>query len=239
MIKIDYACTTHTGLVREQNEDAYFADANLGLWIVADGMGGHQAGDVASHLVVQELPTSIQNGDSLEEAIEVVHMMVQMASEQVEGHRHMGSTVVVAQIKQNHYRIAWVGDSRAYLWRDYKLSQLTKDHSYVQMLLDMGMISEDEVRTHPSRNVIVQGLGVGGLNGNAIEVDIVEGELAAGDTILLCSDGLYGEVRDEEIANVLITFLDNKSRLEQLLQFALMRGGADNITAILLTAEES
>ena len=238
MLKIDYACGTHTGLVREDNEDAYFADPKLGLWIVADGMGGHQAGEVASGIVIQEIPLSVQQGDGLPEAIEMAHLMIQMASEQIEGPGHMGSTVVALRLNGLHYHIAWVGDSRAYLWNGEELRRLTLDHSYVQMLLDMGMIMEDEVYTHPSRNVISQGLGVGGINGNAVKVDEVEGELAVGETLLLCSDGLTGEMRDHLIAEVLAATRDNKARLDQLIEASLAFGGIDNVTVILLTPME-
>jgi len=238
MIKIDYACGTHTGLVREHNEDAYFADPALGLWIVADGMGGHQAGDVASGIVIQELPASVQQGDNLPEAIEMAHMMIQMASEQIAGPGHMGSTVVALRLNGLHYKIAWVGDSRAYLWSRQQLIRLTKDHSYVQMLLDQGMIMEDEISTHPSRNVVSQGLGVGGMNGNAIKVDEVEGDMAVGDTLLLCSDGLTCMMRDYLIAEVLATTSDNQKRLGQLIEASLAFGGIDNVTIILLTPRE-
>lgn len=238
MIKIDYACGTHTGLVRKSNEDAYFADPELGLWIVADGMGGHQAGEVASGIVIQELPAGIKQGDNLADAIEMAHVMIQMASEQVRDTRHMGSTVVALRLSGPHYQIAWVGDSRAYLWSGRQLRRLTKDHSYVQLLLDMGMILEDEMYTHPSRNVISQGLGVGGANGDSVRVDEVEGQLGVGDTILLCSDGLSGELRDELIAEVLSVSEDNQERVAQLIEAALAFGGVDNVTAILVTLAE-
>ncbi|MFM8331543.1 MAG: PP2C family protein-serine/threonine phosphatase [Candidatus Methylumidiphilus sp.] len=234
-IKIDHACGTHVGLVRQGNEDAYFADPKLGLWVVADGMGGHQAGEVASAIVVQEVPLSVQQGDSLVDAIEMAHEMIQMTSEQVRSSRHMGSTVVALQLEGLRYRIAWVGDSRAYLWNGKTLRCLTKDHSYVQTLLDMGMLLEDEVYTHPSRNVISQGLGVGGMVGNAVRVDQVEGTLALGDTVLLCSDGLTGDIRDYLIAEILATTRDNQKRLTQLIEAALAFGGADNVTVILVT----
>jgi len=238
MIKIDYACGTHAGLVRHDNEDAYYADPALGLWIVADGMGGHQAGEVASGGVIQELPISVQQGESLADAIEMAHLMIQMASEQIAGPGHMGSTVVALKLTGLHYEIAWVGDSRAYLWSGHQLTRLTKDHSYVQMLLDMGMVMEDEIYTHPSRNVISQGLGVGGINGGSVKADVVEGELAVGDTLMLCSDGLTGGIRDYLIAEVLATAEDNQDRLKQLIEASLAFGGVDNVTIILLTPKE-
>jgi len=235
MIKIDYACGTHPGLARERNEDAYFADPKLGLWLIADGMGGHQAGEVASGIVVQEVSRAVRQGESLADAIDRAHMMVQMASEQVQGTKQMGSTVVALKMEGTHYQIAWVGDSRAYLWNGFELRQLTKDHTYVQLLLDFGMIMEDELFTHPSRNVICQGLGVGGGVGDSVKVDEVEGRLAVGDTLLLCSDGLTGEVRDYLISEVMAAGLDNEERLAQLIEAALAFGGSDNITIILVT----
>ena len=235
MIKIDYACGTHTGLVRGHNEDAYFADPKLGLWVVADGMGGHRAGEVASGIVIQELPAAVRQGERLAEAVERAHMMIQVASEVTQGTKQMGSTVVALKLDGLHYRIAWVGDSRAYLWNSFELRRLTKDHTYVQILLELGMIMEDEIYTHPSRNVISQGLGVGGGVGDTVNVSEVEGELAIGDTLLLCSDGLSGEVRDEMIREVMASCWDNEERLAHLIEAALGHGGSDNITVILVT----
>jgi protein phosphatase len=235
MIKIDYACGTHPGLVRERNEDAYFADPELGLWLIADGMGGHRAGEVASGIVVKELPAAVRQGETLADAIDRAHMMIQMASEQVQGTKQMGSTVVALKLEDLRYEIAWVGDSRAYLWNGFALSRLTKDHTYVQLLLDFGMIMEEDLFTHPSRNVICQGLGVGGGVGDSVKVDEVQGELSVGDTLLLCSDGLCGEVRDEIISEIMSATLDNRERLGHLMDAALGYGGSDNITVILVT----
>jgi protein phosphatase len=236
MNKIDYACGTHPGLVREHNEDAYFSDPKLGLWVVADGMGGHRAGEVASAIVVKEIPTAVRQGERLVEAVERAHMMIQVASEQTQGTKQMGSTVVALKMEGLRYRIAWVGDSRAYLWNGFALRRLTKDHTYVQLLLELGMIMEDEVYTHPSRNVISQGLGVGGGVADSVDVSEVEGDLAIGDTLLLCSDGLCGEVRDPIISEVMGTSDDNQERMKHLIEAALGFGGTDNITVILVTA---
>jgi protein phosphatase len=236
MIKIDYACGTHPGLVREVNEDAYFADPELGLWLIADGMGGHQSGEVASGIVARELPMGVRQGETLADAIDMAHMMIQVASEQSSGARHMGSTVVALKMTGLHYQIAWVGDSRAYLWSGQELRRLTKDHSYVQLLLDLGMILEEEMFTHPSRNVISQGLGVGGgADGHSVKVDEVEGTLAVGDTLMLCSDGLTGEIREYLLSEIMASTRNNKARLSRLIEAALAFGGADNITVILVT----
>ena len=202
MNNIDFAQGTHTGLVRELNEDSYLALPRLGLWIVADGMGGHEAGEVASRITVQEITRSIEQGLPLAEAIETAHRAIQAAARRGEGAAGMGSTVVAAKLDGLQYEIAWVGDSRAYLWNG-SLHQLTTDHSYVQQLLNAGLITESEIPEHPYRNVIFQALGVGGADAANIKVDLVSGELGESDTLLLCSDGLSGEVADDDIAAIL------------------------------------
>ena len=184
MNNINFALGTHTGLVRELNEDSHLALPKLGLWAVADGMGGHQAGEVASGITIREIARSIEQGIPLAEAIETAHRAIQTAALQGEGAADMGSTVVAAKLDGLHYEIAWVGDSRAYLWNG-TLHQLTTDHSYVQLLLNAGLITESEIPEHPSRNVISQALGVGGPNNADIKVGIVSGELAEIDTLLL------------------------------------------------------
>ncbi|PZN86886.1 MAG: serine/threonine-protein phosphatase [Candidatus Methylumidiphilus alinenensis] len=238
-IKINEASATHSGLVRETNEDAFWADSTIRLWIVADGMGGHRAGEVASAIVIKEIPSSIQNGKNLSEAISVAHLAIRDAAARGEGGWNMGSTVVAARLEGLHYQIAWVGDSRAYLWNGVELLRLTKDHSYVQLLLDKGLISEEEVYLHPSRNLIAQGLGVGGVDGITIKVDQVEGELSIGDTLFLCSDGLTGEIRDDAIAGIMVDVKDNHERLQRLINSALDAGGSDNITVILVSPQQA
>ncbi|MDD5033293.1 MAG: protein phosphatase 2C domain-containing protein [Methylococcaceae bacterium] len=236
MTEIDYACGTHVGLVREINEDAFFADPQLGLWVVADGMGGHMAGEVASGIVIRDLPRCITRGDSLSDAIEMVHSMIQIATDEGQGAKHMGSTVVALKLDGSSYQIAWVGDSRAYLWDGLELHQLTKDHSYVQLLLEMGLIMESELFDHPSRNVISQGLGVGGAEGGLVKVDTVTGKLNPGDSILLCTDGLCGGVRDARIDEIMGSTENSQERVDRLIEAALAAGGKDNITVIVLSA---
>ncbi len=231
---IDFAVGTHAGLVRDLNEDSYLALPELGLWVVADGMGGHDAGEVASGLATDQVSLGIKNGLSLTEAIETAHRAIQNHSQQKDYSSQMGSTVVALKLDGRHYQIAWVGDSRAYLWNG-ALRQLTEDHSYVQLLLSAGLISEDEMLTHPSRNIISQGLGVGAINSSDVKVDTVSGELFANDTLLLCSDGLTGEVCEERIASILAEPKDNKARVDSLIAAALSAEGKDNVTAILVS----
>jgi serine/threonine protein phosphatase PrpC len=230
---IDYAMSTHTGLVRELNEDSHLATPELGLWIIADGMGGHDAGEVASGIAIREIAQSIRQGLPLTEAIESAHQAIQTAAQQHGETVDMGSTVVAVKLNGRMYEIAWVGDSRAYLWNG-ALRQLTTDHSYVQLMLNAGMITEDEIPNHPARNIISQGLGVGGLNGADIQVDSVSGELVENETLLLCSDGLNGEITDDCIAEILSETANNQARVDRLIQAALEAGGKDNVTVILL-----
>ena len=235
MNNIDYALGTHTGLVRELNEDSQLALPKFGLWVIADGMGGHEAGEVASGIAIREIARSIEQGMPLAEAIETAHRAIQTAALQGEGAANMGSTVVAAKLDGLRYEIAWVGDSRAYLWNG-SLHQLTTDHSYVQLLLNAGLITESEIPGHPSRNIISQALGAGGADKVNIKVDLVSGELSETDTLLLCTDGLSGEVTDDCIAAILAETTDAQTRVDCLITAALEAGGKDNVTVIVINA---
>lgn len=233
MNNIDFAVATHTGWVRELNEDSHIALPKLGFWTVADGMGGHEAGEVASRIAVREIARSIEQGMPLPKAIETAHRAIQTAALQGEGAAEMGSTVVAAKLEGLRYEIAWVGDSRAYLWNG-TLHQLTTDHSYVQLLLKAGLITEGDIPNHPSRNIITQALGVGGVDKANIKVDLVSGELKKNDTLLLCTDGLSGEVSNDNIASILAEITDSQARVDRLIAAALEAGGKDNVTLIIL-----
>jgi protein phosphatase len=237
MNNIDFALDTHTGLVRELNEDSYLALPKYGLWVVADGMGGHEAGEVASGIAIREIAHSIEQGLPLAKAIETAHRAIQTAALQGEGAANMGSTVVAAKLDGLCYEIAWVGDSRAYLWNG-ELRQLTTDHSYVQLLLNAGLITESEIPRHPSRNIITQALGTGGEDKVNIKIDFVSGKLNENDTLLLCSDGLSGEVTDDCIATILSETTGNQARVDRLITAALDAGGRDNVTVIVLTPKQ-
>jgi serine/threonine protein phosphatase PrpC len=237
MSNIDFAQGSHTGLVRELNEDSYLSLPKLGLSIIADGMGGHEAGEVASRITVQEITRSIGQGLPLVEAVEAAHRAIQAAARRGEGAAGMGSTVVAAKLDGLHYEIAWVGDSRAYWWNG-SLHRLTTDHSYVQQLLNAGLITESEIPEHPYRHVISQALGVGGSGADNIKVDLVSGELGESDALLLCSDGLSGEVADGDIAGILAETAGAQARVERLIKAALEAGGKDNVTVIVLAPKD-
>lgn len=225
-----FSAATDTGLRRGNNEDSYLCLPELGLWIVADGMGGHEAGEVASAIVVDSIRSQLLDGASLAEAIQGAHRAVQEAAKAGIGTLGMGSTVVALLSKDDHYEVAWVGDSRAYLWSPHtaQLQRLSTDHSYVQMLLESGAIAEHEAATHPDKNVITQ--CIGSADTEEVVVDSVEGNWEEGQWILLCSDGLTDELDDEAIADILAAARSPRDAVNQLISQSLAHGGHDNIT---------
>src|SRR5690606_4382809 len=206
----------------------------VGIWLVADGMGGHEAGEIASAVVRDTVRELHQHNaeTSLGETIQSSHRAVLDAAIRGEGAPGMGSTAVALRSSKNRYEIAWVGDSRAYLWTHSaeggRLEQLTRDHSYVQMLLESGAISAADMEKHPERNIITQCLGSNELP--QVQVDVVHGQWQKDQWILLCSDGLTDEVDDKSIAQVLFESEDCETAVDQLLHAALTNGGHDNVT---------
>ncbi|NIA72147.1 serine/threonine-protein phosphatase [Pelagibius litoralis] len=223
------------GRVRRHNEDNYALRDDLGLWVVADGMGGAAAGDKASAIVVDVVARAVERGSALEEAIAEANRSILDAVKSGEGKQGMGSTVVAARFAGSDYHIAWVGDARAYLWAD-GLHRLSHDHSRVQELVDAGLITDEEARQHPHRSVITRVLG--GPDGTAAAPDQVTGSLQPGQGLLLCSDGLTSEVADAEIEGVLSRELNSAASgqqvVDQLVAKALEQGGSDNITVVLV-----
>ncbi len=228
------ASGTHVGLVREHNEDSYLARPDLGLWVVADGMGGHLAGEVASQIAVNEMALRVAQGETLASAVAATHHAVLAAVARGEGQPGMGTTLVALQIKDMQYQIAWVGDSRAYLMGAHGFRQLSRDHSFVQQLLDAGAIGEAEALQHPDRNVVTQAIGTPGMAN--VRVDTVEGQLFQGDQVLLCSDGLTSEVSNPRIHELLASPGNEAAKLETLIAAALVHGGSDNVTVVLVSA---
>jgi len=223
------------GRVRRHNEDSFAVREDLGLWVVADGMGGAAAGEVASAIAVEVIAREVESGAALDAAIAAANRSILAAVNSGRGRAGMGSTVVAARLDGRQYTVAWVGDARAYLWGD-GLQRLSHDHSRIQELLDAGMISADEARRHPQRNVITRVLG--GPDGTAAEAEQTSGRLEPGQGLLLCSDGLTSEVGDEEIARVLKGNLalngQGQAAAERLVSLALDHGGGDNVTVILI-----
>jgi protein phosphatase len=234
---VTFATATHTGLVRQGNEDSFFARPPL--FAVADGMGGAQAGEVASGMVISALEGFDATGNDpageLSRLVEIVNADV---FEQAINDTHkagMGTTLTAAVASGGAVGFVHVGDSRAYLWRSGELKQLTEDHSLVGEMLRQGKISSDEAKTHPQRSIITRALGVEG----TVELDRIDLELTPGDLILLCSDGLYSMVPDGDIAAILENAGDLSATAGSLVEAANAAGGADNITVVLFSPDGS
>jgi protein phosphatase len=230
---IEFGHLTHVGLRRELNEDTYYGDSELGLWLVADGMGGHEYGEVASALARETIVREIRDGTPLATAIRVADEEIIRISRRRHDALPMGTTVVAARINGNRFEVAWVGDSRVYLWRDNQLVQLSQDHSYVQELIANGAITHEQARSHPHRNVVTQALGV--TDPRNLNVETMTGELRPGMQLLLCSDGLTEEVEDRNIAKVLShNDCSAQECVDELVAAALDGGGSDNVTVVLV-----
>lgn len=229
---IEFGHGTHVGLRREHNEDTYQADSKAGLWLVADGMGGHEHGEVASAIARDIISERIGAGDTLVAAIREADRAIIAASECRAGTLPMGTTVAALKISGEVYQVAWVGDSRVYLV-DSGLQQLSRDHSFVRQLVDRGAISEDEARSHPRRNEVTQALGI--TPAELLQVSCVEDQIKPGLQFLVCSDGLTEEVDNAGIeAIVMRRDLSAQECVDQLIAAALAGGGSDNITAVLV-----
>ena len=207
---------------------------------MADGMGGHASGEIASGIVAKTIDDEVNNGESLSKSVQLAHFAVLDAAASGVGGQGMGSTVVALNSQNMEYEIAWVGDSRAYLWNTEQhenaceLVQLTSDHSYVQMLYESGAINADELHDHPEKNIITQCLG--SLDLDEVRVDTLRGRWQAHQWVLLCSDGLNDTVTDQEIATTLQAAGSNIDQAcSNLVQKALDGGGRDNITLILIS----
>src|SRR4051794_33751910 len=225
------------GLQRQGNEDNYFVRAPL--FVVADGMGGAQAGEVASEMAVESFAPGLPDGEGpaegLKHIIEDANHRIHERSRTHEGRAGMGTTVTAAYVGENKVTIAHVGDSRCYVVRDGELIRLTKDHSLVAELVERGKLTEEQAETHPQRSVITRALGPE----PNVQVDIREYDAKAGDLFMVCSDGLTSMVREPSLKPLLV---DNERPLEELgrslIAAANEAGGRDNITVILFSLEE-
>jgi len=228
-----FSALTHAGRRDGSNQDAIGWNEQQGLWFVADGMGGHERGQVASALVKETLLASAAGADLTERVMEA-HRAVMRAGSSSGEQSNMGSTVVCARLRARDCEIVWVGDSRGYLWRRGSLSRLTRDHSYVESLRQGERISEEQARLHPEANVLTQTLGMGNTKPSRVVL-----ELRARDWIILCSDGLTSELDDAAIADLLTRSPTPQSAAEHLLDAALARGGRDNVSVIVVPSRVS
>ena len=237
MDEVNYAARTDVGKKRDHNEDCYKVNEDLGLYMIADGMGGHASGEVASMIAVTTIEQQMMQGLVLADAIEQAHLAILRGVQEGAGKHGMGTTIVATQFKNNDYTLAWVGDSRAYLWDD-GVTQLSKDHSMVQMLIDSGQIDEAEARVHPRKNIIYQNLGSAEME--MFHVSVEQGTLYKGQKIILCSDGLSDEVDNDEISQTINTCQNagasDDEIVDRLIDAALDNGGSDNVSVIVISA---
>lgn len=234
--KADRFCqVSHTGRVRSSNQDRVLADQTLGLWVVADGMGGHAGGAEASRLACEAVRESIIHGMPLVDAFEVAHSRVRSGQELGPAVHDMGTTLVAVQERNGGFDLAWVGDSRAYRVNTAReeFECLTRDHNVAGRLYETGAITADEARDHPQRHILTDCIGQ---RDGLPTIDSRRFEWHRGDRLLLCSDGLTGEVPDAEIQRWLAAGHPPGVTADKLASLALEAGGRDNISLIVLDA---
>lgn len=231
--RFEAGAASHRGCVREENEDAFLSRPDLGLWVVADGMGGHAGGRYASTLLVDVLgrippPRSAADllGDCEDCLIQVNWRLNGLGEAQGST---IGTTVAALLAFEGHYACIWSGDSRIYRLRQGELLQVSKDHTEVQDLIDAGVMTAEEARRSPRRNVVTRAIGAAA----APELDMTQGLLAPGDCFLLCSDGLTGHVLEPEIRAALLTG-SAQAACDGLVALTLDRGAADNVTVVVM-----
>lgn len=231
------AAATHEGRVRDHNEDSFHDGGEAGPWVVADGMGGHEHGERASAVLVEELSRPlVEEGfeERCNEVAERIHLAnARIFAEAQEQGSQMGSTVVAMVAAGRRFAVLWVGDSRVYLLRGGALHQLSKDHSRVQEMLDRGLLTEEDARGHPMGHILARAVGVT----PEVAVDVVADEVEPGDLFLLCSDGLHGFVPEDRIAE-LLGGGSLEGAVGALVEETLARGAPDNVTAIAVRFTE-
>ena len=241
MPRLLWAARTDVGMIRAGNEDNFSADADAqhGLFIVADGMGGHAAGEVASEMAVQIVKRELHElrdvasgpaADRMKESLLRANRAIHDRTVSETDKQGMGTTASVLLVTTERYLIGQVGDSRVYLLRDGALRQLTKDHSYVQEQVDAGFLTPEQARYHPYSNVITRCVGAS----PTVEPDVYDGETRAGDLFLVASDGLTGMVDDRRLQQLLMARVSPERMVHSLIAEANGRGGLDNITAIIV-----
>ncbi len=236
---IHYGTVSDQGKVRSSNEDSYAANLKNRIFLVADGMGGHAAGEIASQIAAAtfeevtavNLSAGMPPEEILRSAAQEANSRIYQAQRMKAEFAGMGSTLTALSIHDGKYYIVHVGDSRAYLLRDGVLHQVTRDHSLVWQLYESGVLKKDELSSHPQKNLITRSIGPH----PQVEIDLEEGEAHEGDIYLLCSDGLTDMVTDENICRILSRpELTPKQLGEALVEAANIRGGADNITVVVV-----
>lgn len=234
-MRFECVSRTHVGLKRKINEDSVLAEPDRGLWAVADGMGGHDAGEVASAMVtdaLRQLPSATDLDALADAAVEslrdVNRRLIELARSG--GQRTIGTTVVGLAIADGSFRCFWMGDSRAYRLRSGAFERLSHDHSLVQNLIDAGMLKPEEAEEHANANLITRAVGVA----ENCEVDLAQGDARAGDQFLLASDGLTRLVPDDELAAELGQASPAEAA-DKLIETVLQRGAPDNVSLVIVT----
>jgi protein phosphatase len=254
MLRITSAVATHPGLRREGNEDAFSSRDDLGLYLVADGMGGHAAGEVASKIAVEAIEGFINDtrdadvnrtwpfpydaaltldGNRLKAAFRLANRRLTGAMDQNDTLRGMATTAAAVLFGREGPLVAHVGDSRIYLWRDGFLHQVTQDHSWVNEQVQAGVLSETDARRHPWRNVVTRALA----GGDDPEIDIAGIDVKPGDRVMICSDGLSGVVAHDELEAILAPRDALEPTCQALIAAAIKAGGPDNITVAMLQVD--
>jgi len=238
-VHITCAGRTDVGIIRAGNEDSFLMVPDRGIFVVADGMGGHAAGEVASEMAVRYVARELgslkglgddQVADRMRTAIRAANGAIFQRTLTEHDKRGMGTTVTALVLYETRFLVGQVGDSRGYLHRDGKLIQLTKDHSYVQEQVDAGYLTPEQARSHPYSNVITRCVGAN----NDVMPDIYLGTVKPQDLFLLASDGLTGMLEDPELAEVLAGDRMPQERVDALITEANRHGGLDNITAVIV-----
>ena len=224
--------STDIGLIRERNEDADYVGQNV--FAIADGMGGHSAGEIASFIAVNAVNKLPENTNaipgSIESCFQSANAKILEISKSFESTKGMGTTLTMAFIEKMTAFIGHVGDSRAYLISANEIKQLTSDHSVVAELIRSGCISKDDARNHPQRNAIIRSLG----NEDDVKVDILEVSVNFGDYLVLCTDGLHNMLSDDEIKNIILASDSPQAASDRLIDFSKLRGGHDNISVVIV-----
>lgn len=232
------AAESHPGMRRKINEDVVLTRPDVGLWVVADGMGGHEAGDVAARMVADSLdamqcpPGLAAFVDRVEDTLTDINVRIREHSAANFGGRTMGCTVITMLARGRAGIALWAGDSRLYRLREAEFVQVTRDHSPLEDLIEQGVLTEEEASKHPDSNVITRAVG----GQNELRLDIAMFDIQPGDTYLLCSDGLYRELSFDEIKALLLTD-DLTASVQALLQLALERGARDNVSIVIARCE--
>ena len=239
---VSCAAGTDKGVVRSLNEDCHLMMVDRGVFIVADGMGGHAAGEVASEMAVNIIAEKMGSfrgkpdpeiARRLFEAVQEANAAIFKRTLVEQDKRGMGTTATVMILFPRRYLVAQVGDSRAYILRNGRFHQITRDHSYVQEQVDAGLLTPEQARVHPYANVITRCVG----SNEEVVPDIYFGSLEAGDIVLLASDGLTGMLEDDQLVKILASGEDPDAMVGHMIRDANRRGGLDNITVIVIRVD--